>query len=128
MIIGLILLIDVPLVIWMQKSTNSSNQIKQEALGIKPLAEMLGLTDRQLNFFSASQKDFSDRINALHHEINDKNKVIVENIFNEDYNKPKVEPLIEKVGKFNVEVEKVRFRYLQNLKSVLNSNQINSEK
>ncbi len=128
LIIVFIILIDIVLVIWMQKITGNPGEIKGESQEIKSLAAALGLSQKQLEFFNLNEREYSNIISTLHNEIVNKNKEIANKVFEKNYNEDNMNRLIEDVGRLNDEVDKVRFKYLQKISSVLNLDQLNKFK
>ena len=125
LIVAFIILVDVVLIIWMQKITGNPGEIKGTSQEIKSLAATLGLNPEQVEFFNLNEREYSDIISTLHKEINYKNKEIAGELFGKNYNEENVNRLIEDVGRLNDEVDKVRFKYLQKLSSVLGIDQLN---
>jgi len=128
LIVAFIILIDIVLIIWMQKVTGNPLEQVGETREIKTLANALGLNNKQLEFFNLNEKEYSNTISTLHNKINNKNKEIADKVFEKNYNEENVNQLIEDVGRLNDEVDKVRFKYLQKISSVLNSDQLNKFK
>lgn len=124
LIIAFILLIDIALVIWMQKTTGNQGETNEETVNVKTLADALSLNEKQLDFFNVNEKEYSDLIDTLHQQINIRNKKITDKIFEENYDSSRLNQLIEEVGKLNDQVGKVRFKYLRKLKTVLNKDQL----
>lgn len=125
LIAAFIILIDIVLIIWMQNVTGNLHEQVAETREIKTLAGALGLNINQLEFFNLNEKEYSNTISTLHKEINNKNREIADELFRKNYNEENVNRLIEDVGGLNNEVDKVRFKYLQKLSSVLSNEQLN---
>ena len=124
LIVILLLLLEIPVVLWVQKSTGFPGETKEESRKMKSLADALGLTEKQLDFFIVNEQEYSNLIDTLHQQINIKNKEIADRIFQENYDNARLNQMIEEAGRLNNEVDKVRFKYLRKLKSVLNNHQL----
>ncbi len=124
----LLLLLEIPLVLWVQKTTGFSNKTKEESHRLRSLADALSLTEKQVDFFSLNEKEYSNLIYTLHRQMKMKNKMIADKIFEVNYDSSKLNQLIHETGIINDEINKVRFKYLRKLKTVLNKDQLDKFK
>jgi hypothetical protein len=122
-IVLILMALEIPVVLWIQKSYENTEQDNKEPLIVKSLSEALGLSADQQNFFANTEKDYMGAIDTLGREISLDNKKIFNEIFPDNYKPEKANLLIEDAGKLKIEVDKIRFRYLKQLASVLNRSQ-----
>ncbi|HVO74221.1 MAG TPA: hypothetical protein VMT35_09385 [Ignavibacteriaceae bacterium] len=123
LVIGLVLLIDIPLVIWMQKSLASGNNQKESLHKIMPLGEELRLDRKQENLFNRLISEYYSSADSIDRFIDSINGQIVKRIFDKNYNKDKVISLIESGGGLNIREGMLRADYLRKLTGLLDIKQ-----
>jgi len=104
-----------------------SEQIKERELVSKLPADELGLTSKQQILFDNYRNEYYRLLDSISIQINKTREEIINKSFESRLGWPdeeKINPLVEKIGSLNAQMEKLLFEHLIMLASILNNDQL----
>lgn len=82
------------------------------------LKKKLNLTDEQLQKFRDLRENHFEETKEIGNEIHNLKRELSEEVFKETYNQEEVEKIIERIGQFEMQMEKEKFKHFLELKSI----------